>query len=509
MWPAKLAGECVGDESQYKVLEPLNPQDLLPGGGWRDLWAGDVIYLPDAWVAPAKAHGYTVVGGNPWPYPTFLPTSPTSVGCGAHHSTNPANDDPDRRGVSRAVEVLFVSDGLPAPLVCGASDPDDTAHCQLYDPREFDLEYVEVTSSEAPAVAKFFARPSDHDDETVEAHAVVVPDSAQVILHWATIHADSVAVTAMALDGSTFDVTLPNGGAMVNNGQPQTGQATIPANTARYELTATNANGTTTHYRKVDVATYPAAEGAGTTLDVGDDTLFGAPELLREQKKHGHHRARARPPRLQRRHGAGEREPRSLPCALPKKTLLLLDNFGVDNKPPGRRDAYLDIVAWDDLSRQAMNSTDSTASSCGMFVRMFWFILGFRGGEMDMPYANNTIIKRILDYAGSAARPSYTFKVPDFRPKTGDVLYLWKQEGNHQHIFSIADTTSLPEEGKTGTFTMFSVDGGTTGGRDGSCNGVHRSSKVFDPAQGLTLDIAGRRLPSFAGSTCRCCSPPS
>ena len=56
---------------------------------------------------------------------------------------------PKRRTSRRGVEVIFADAGEEPEHVCSADSPPPCTHatCDLYDPREFDFTYVEVTAT--------------------------------------------------------------------------------------------------------------------------------------------------------------------------------------------------------------------------------------------------------------------------------------------------------------------------------------------------------------------------
>jgi hypothetical protein len=170
---------------------------------------------------------------------------------------------------------------------------------------------------------------------------------------------------------------------------------------------------------------------------------------------------------------------------------------------------------------------------------MYWWLLGFRGDEMDMPWKPKTITTRLLKYAGHpTAHADSGLTVKTLRPQTGDVLNLYREDllfemdpqthkfkldkdnkkipildekgvqkkAISQHIFPIVETSPLPAKGEPlGAFTIYSVDGGSPGSKylDGKCNGVHKSVKKhapkdIDPATNLpTLPIGTHALPIY------------
>lgn len=155
-----------------------------------------------------------------------------------------------------------------------------------------------------------------------------------------------------------------------------------------------------------------------------------------------------------------------------------------------------------------MDGTTGAASSCGMFIRMMWWLLGARGQEMDEAFRFNRIIALLLDYAGSAAKDATSrqtvppdakkFDPSQFSPEVGDVVYLYRTVSRpgqpdraDQHIFTVIKI--VPDA--TG-FTLYSVDGGNDGpGRiDHPNNGIHLAKRHF------TTSGAGKPNLLFDGS---------
>ena len=310
----------------------------------------------------------------------------------------------------------------------------DTMACRFYDriARRSKCESVV-----RPNIIKFFGRPAVHDDVAVEAHRILVPEGTDVTLHWETRRADSVAITGFTLDGSATEVPLPNGGAQVNDGKLQVGQAGLSASsTVLLSLTASNAACTRRQYRRVDIVTYPPPEEA-TGLLLGEDTidvvrkpsLDQLVESARAQEL-GEMVAGAGGGTVERDQSAAKdpknpipvyegHAPTLLKFAVSKykgspqdvltfrykaaQMLLSLSNVGlVNNEPAGRRDAYLDIVSWDDNGRDNMQKMSGGSSSCMMFVRMFWWLLGFRGGAMEKPWNSKTLLSELYDISRDA-----------------------------------------------------------------------------------------------------------
>jgi hypothetical protein len=65
IYPVKIAEIAAHDARQYVRLNPLNPDKVLPGNaGWRNLRAGDRIYLVPEWAEPMRQAGYDVRDEN-------------------------------------------------------------------------------------------------------------------------------------------------------------------------------------------------------------------------------------------------------------------------------------------------------------------------------------------------------------------------------------------------------------------------------------------------------------
>jgi hypothetical protein len=176
--------------------------------------------------------------------------------------------------------------------------------------------------------------------------------------------------------------------------------------------------------------------------------------------------------------------------------MLKLDDLGVRNSPPGRRDAYVDAIAWNepDVVRrdfQKCPKVDGSCilSSCALVVRSLWRLLGARDVFKDA----NDKVKRIIDppyRPGSAmallreyAERSNAFEIIRTRadldradPQQGDAIFINK--GNRQHVFTIV-------ERKGDKF--ISVDGGQADPVEGGCCSIHRRERTLR-AGGLLFD---------------------
>jgi len=167
------------DANRWVDLNDPNP-DMVnhgPGGGWLPPQVGQPIYIPTDWSLPAlKAAGYATVSpvdappSSPPPPPA--PSAPPALardavlafGCGAHHLDTP--DAPGRRAVQRQAEIVFVDPDAPTPIVqCGpGAGPCKAKRCELYDPREYDLTYLDPAATlPAGGIIDFFVYREDED----------------------------------------------------------------------------------------------------------------------------------------------------------------------------------------------------------------------------------------------------------------------------------------------------------------------------------------------------------
>lgn len=90
IWPVKMAEIATGYATLYQALERVSDNQplLKPTGGWRDLYAGDEIYLPEDWISEfdavgrLRAKGYQVEEWEetPDPPPGPPPSPPTPPG---------------------------------------------------------------------------------------------------------------------------------------------------------------------------------------------------------------------------------------------------------------------------------------------------------------------------------------------------------------------------------------------------------------------------------------------
>src|SRR5262249_40069490 len=135
------------DEAKYKKMNPLNPH-LCGPKGWKNIFAGDKIYFPREWL-PKLTDKYEIhepPAAEKSPGPDPIPGL-AYFGCKDRHLETPLAEHPDRRGEKRTVEVIFL-DG-PAPAVCKGDGPCGGGHCELYDPRAFDLKIVPIWDADA------------------------------------------------------------------------------------------------------------------------------------------------------------------------------------------------------------------------------------------------------------------------------------------------------------------------------------------------------------------------
>jgi len=170
-------------------------------------------------------------------------------------------------------------------------------------------------------------------------------------------------------------------------------------------------------------------------------------------------------------------------------------NFGVADAPPGRREAYGDIIAPGEspIMRGNLLKKISGNSSCGLLIRSVWRFLGARDPLLDPPYVLGTVIIHLLNYAQKAgARRTLTaahFDPENIAVKKGDVIFM--AAGTRQHIFTVLDITVDSD----GAVIVTSIDGGQSSDcvDDGVCNGIQRRARKLDPAT-LHFEDDERRL---------------
>jgi hypothetical protein len=162
------------------------------------------------------------------------------------------------------------------------------------------------------------------------------------------------------------------------------------------------------------------------------------------------------------------------------KTLEQTVNFGVSDTPPGRHQAYGDIIASGETAqrRSEMLQKNSQQSSCGYLVRSIWRFLGCKDPLVDPPNVPGKVITNLIAYA-KANDAHATPTTDNFNPKKGDVLYIQGTDakGYHQHIFTI---TEVCDDG----VTFNSIDGGQPQPHlivdDGGCNGIQRRTRKLN-----------------------------
>jgi hypothetical protein len=168
-----------------------------------------------------------------------------------------------------------------------------------------------------------------------------------------------------------------------------------------------------------------------------------------------------------------------------------LDDLGIRDDPPGRRDAYIDAIAWNesDELRHGLRTCPKVdgnciLSSCALVVRSLWRLLGARdvfankAGQpmqvIDPPYRVGTAMTMLRQYAqlsGALEDIRTRADLDRANPQQGDVIFL--NAGTSQHVFTIVERNGD---------RFVSVDGGQSGVGDGGCCGIHRRERTLMPA---------------------------
>jgi hypothetical protein len=165
-----------------------------------------------------------------------------------------------------------------------------------------------------------------------------------------------------------------------------------------------------------------------------------------------------------------------------------LDDLGIRDDPPGRREAYVDAIAWNepaDLRRglRACPSVDGQCilSSCALVVRSLWRLLGARDvftdsrGQrlhlLDPPYRAGSamvVLRRYAELSGALHTIASRADLDRANPQKGDAVFI--NRGNSQHVFTIVERSGD---------RFVSVDGGQSGRGDGGCCAIHRRERTL------------------------------
>jgi peptidoglycan hydrolase-like protein with peptidoglycan-binding domain len=211
-YPAELAEIATGDPNRWPDLNDLNPSMVRPdGGGWYPPQVGQKIFIPDDWdlgalvAANYECHGAGAGTTTEARMPLDAP-GPIAVGCGQHHLTTPFASAENRRATQRAVEILFFESCDEPQRVCTPStaDPCTVATCQLYDPREFALDYLDPSS-----IARVFSFAIPVGEHAWPGDATVF-----VLRQHTLLWTGAVSDGEPAGDYRRFDVQVPPGGGV-------------------------------------------------------------------------------------------------------------------------------------------------------------------------------------------------------------------------------------------------------------------------------------------------------
>jgi hypothetical protein len=165
--------------------------------------------------------------------------------------------------------------------------------------------------------------------------------------------------------------------------------------------------------------------------------------------------------------------------------LRKLDDLGIRDTPSGRRDAYVDAIAWNEPAavRAGFRTCPEVdgmciASSCGMVVRSLWRLLGVRHKLLNPPYVPGTVMGNLRELARQVGALRPVAKRADFDAadvRLGDVIFI--DRGNSQHVFTV-----INRQGDVFT----SIDGGQSATGDGGCCSIQRRTRTL-PAGGLVF----------------------
>jgi hypothetical protein len=342
-----------------------------------------------------------------------------------------------------------------------------------------------------PTIASFAALPKICRKRAEAPHKILVPEGTRVILRWSVTGATSLKIEAIDRTGKTTIVRVPAKARAK-------GELEIEATAPRtYVLHAKNRAGEVRWPQPVDVATYrPSVKKAprvergapDSAAVIGPPALpspVHAPELLDFEQTSLRMTSLAREPDAFRQKVVQE--------------VVQMDDFGIGDRPAGRKDAYGDIIAGTDPgARNDLLKPGPNASSCALAVRALWRFLGARDGafagsgrptHLDR-FRVGKVFQDVIDFAKrSGAWVEHRAGQDDFHPREGDVVVLYRQTDTaiRQHMFTI-----IHVEGDVYT----SIDGGrgAPGSQaDGLYNGIHRTQRTFQ--RGTTYRFAGDTRP--------------
>ncbi len=154
--------------------------------------------------------------------------------------------------------------------------------------------------------------------------------------------------------------------------------------------------------------------------------------------------------------------------------------LGAEDKPKGRRDAYLDFIALGE--GPVMRKAAASMSGCGLVARAILRCYGFDDPELRAPYQSGSAL-RCLVVVGKRHKAWFG---TDTMPQAGDIVIVGvdpptRQFGGPGHAFTVI---------AVGDGSVTSVDGGQ------SVNGyqaILRRTRAIQ-SRGEQLWLAGRRV---------------
>ncbi len=169
--------------------------------------------------------------------------------------------------------------------------------------------------------------------------------------------------------------------------------------------------------------------------------------------------------------------------------LRAMEDLGIRNDPPGRRDAYIDAIIWGEPQKTVSKVRASFShcnpdangmcnlSSCGLVIRSLLRLLGASDPLLDPPYKFGSAISAVIDFARKHKAVIDVRKPADVTAanlEPGDIVYInnFAKGGHRQHIFMITARDGV---------TFHSIDGGSPNQGDGRCCGIKASTRTLPP----------------------------